>query len=94
MAGMAQAGCSPQVPADRGTGSVAPARKKASVSRSSFGTTPGGAAVDLFTLTNEAGMEVRTTPYGAIITSLRVPDRNGRVDDVVLGFESFDEYVR
>jgi aldose 1-epimerase len=38
-------------------------------------------------------MEVRTIPYGAIIVSLRVPDRSGQLGDVVLGFDTFDEYV-
>jgi aldose 1-epimerase len=90
---VAQTACSPQAPAERGPGPAAPARKKAAVSRSLFGTMPDGAAVDLFTLTNDTGMEVRTTPYGAIITSIRVPDRNGRLDDVVLGFDSLAEYI-
>ena len=49
---------------------------------------------DTFTLTNANGMEVRAISYGGIITSIRVPDRNGRFDDVVLGYETADAYVK
>jgi aldose 1-epimerase len=64
------------------------------VSRSSFGKMPDGRAVELFTLKNTAGIEVRAINYGGIITSLRVPDRAGRVDDIVLGFDRLDEYLK
>jgi aldose 1-epimerase len=63
------------------------------VGRQSFGTTTAGEAVDLFTLRNSGGMEARVTNYGAIIVSLRVPDRNGALDDVALGFDSLPPYL-
>jgi aldose 1-epimerase len=47
----------------------------------------------LFTLTNRAGLTVEITNYGGIVTALRVPDREGRIDDIVLGFDSVDEYL-
>ena len=47
----------------------------------------------LFTLTNENGMEVDITNYGGIITAIRVPDRDGNVDDVALGFPSLEGYL-
>jgi aldose 1-epimerase len=47
----------------------------------------------IYTLTNANGVEVRTIPYGAIIMSIKVPDRNGRLDDVVLGFDTPDDYA-
>jgi aldose 1-epimerase len=50
--------------------------------------------VAVFTLANGKGMEVRVTEYGATILSIRVPDRRGHVDDVVLGFDSLADYVR
>lgn len=59
-----------------------------------FGTTPDGQSVDLFTLTNDCGMEVRITNFGGAIVSLKVPDRNGQPGDVVLGYDTLDEYVR
>jgi len=52
-----------------------------------------GRAVDLYTLSNASGMEVAITPYGATIVSIRVPDRDGRIADVVLGFESLNGYL-
>jgi aldose 1-epimerase len=42
---------------------------------------------EMLTLKNTQGMEVRVVPYGGIVTSIRVPDRNGQVDDVVLGYD-------
>ena len=47
----------------------------------------------LFTLTNAAGMEVRATTYGVILVSIRVPDRQGRFDDVVIGHENLEGYL-
>jgi aldose 1-epimerase len=49
---------------------------------------------DVIVLKNTPGMEVRVVPYGGIITSIRVPDREGRFDDVVLGYDNADAYVR
>ncbi|HEX4574232.1 MAG TPA: aldose epimerase family protein [Gemmatimonadales bacterium] len=67
---------------------------RASVTRMPFGHTPNGTAVELFTLTTGRGMEVRAMTYGGIIVSLRVPDRAGHLDDVVLGYDRLDDYVR
>jgi aldose 1-epimerase len=50
--------------------------------------------VSIFTLSNGKGMEVRVAEYGATILSIRVPDRNGVVDDVALGFDSLAGYVK
>ncbi len=49
--------------------------------------------VNLFTLTNRNGLEAKITNYGGIITSLRVPDRDGGFESVVLGFESIEKYL-
>ena len=59
-----------------------------------FGTMPDGKPVQQFTLTNARGLELKAISYGGIITSLRVPDRNGRLDDIVLGFENLDGYLK
>jgi aldose 1-epimerase len=72
----------------------APGPSKAHVSRAPFGMMPDGSKVELFTLSNAGGMEVRAMTYGGIIVSLRVPDRNGRVDDVVLGQETAAAYAK
>jgi aldose 1-epimerase len=72
-----------------------PAREQeATISRAPFGNMPDGSAVEVFTLTNAHGVEVRAINYGGIIVSLRVPDRNGRLDDVVLGYDSLEGYLR
>lgn len=63
-----------------------------SFSKTSFGTTPDG-DVDLFSLKNKNGMEVKITNYGGIITSIIVPDKNGKMADVVLGFDSIAQYL-
>lgn len=50
-------------------------------------------AIDLYTVANGAGTTVSITNYGAIITSLTVPDRWGKPEDIVLGFATLDEYI-
>jgi aldose 1-epimerase len=49
--------------------------------------------VQLFTLTNAHGLVARITSYGAIVTELHVPDRDGRLADIVLGFDNLDGYL-
>jgi aldose 1-epimerase len=49
--------------------------------------------VDLFTLTNARGMEAKITNYGAVITSIRVPGRDGKVVNVVQGFDRLEDYT-
>ncbi|AKJ06124.1 aldose 1-epimerase [Archangium gephyra] len=61
--------------------------------RTPFGTAPGGQPVEVYTLTNRQGVEARVTNYGGIILGLRVPDRHGRFDDVVLGYDSLAGYL-
>jgi len=63
------------------------------VKKESFGKTREGQPVDLYTLSNTHGIEVRAMTYGGIIVSLKVPDRNGKLDDIVLGFDSLDGYL-
>ena len=63
------------------------------VDRRDFGVTPEGDSVDLYTLTNGAGVTMEVTNYGGIITSLRVPGRAGIREDVVLGFDSLSAYT-
>lgn len=57
-----------------------------------FGSAPGGEPVVLYTLTNKRGMQASIMNYGGIMTSLRVPDRNGCLDDVLLGYSTPEEY--
>ena len=66
--------------------------RTASVTQAPFGTTTDGQSVKVYTLTNASGMELRATNYGGVILSLRVPDRNHELGDVVLGFDSLPAY--
>src|SRR5262245_54337307 len=71
-----------------------PPLKEGSVNKAAFGKTPEGEAVDIYTLTNSEGMEVRAITFGGIITSIRVPDKNGKFDDVALGFDDLAAYLK
>jgi len=58
-----------------------------------FGTTPDGVTARIYTLTNKNGLEARITNYGGIVVSLKTPDRNGAMGDIVLGFDSLTGYI-
>lgn len=64
-----------------------------STTRADFGTMPDGTPVDLYTLTNVNGLVAEITTYGGAIVSLLVPDRDGNLGDVVLGFDTLDDYI-
>ena len=66
---------------------------KTNVSKQPFGNMPDGTAVDVYTL-SEGPVEARIITYGGILVSLKAPDKAGRSDDVVLGFDSLDQYVK
>ena len=61
--------------------------------KTSFGKTPDGQNVDLYTLTNQNGMQVAITNFGGIVVRIQTVDRQGKTDDVVLGYDSLDGYV-
>jgi aldose 1-epimerase len=63
------------------------------VTKQSYGKTSAGEYVYLYTLRNTKGVEARITNYGGILVSLKVPDRNGKFDDVVLGFNDLESYL-
>jgi aldose 1-epimerase len=65
-----------------------------SITSKQFGHMPDGREVHLFTLCNEQGMEVDICNYGGIITSIRTPDRDGVLADIVLGFDSLAPYLK
>jgi len=58
-----------------------------------FGTLPGGEAVEAYALANAAGASLDVIAFGGIVTALRVPDRAGRLADVVLGFDQLADYL-
>ncbi|KFE49132.1 aldose epimerase family protein [Pseudomonas syringae] len=63
-----------------------------SSAHSAFGATSDGTAVEKYTLRNSHGIEANVITYGATLQSLLVPDKNGKVDDVVLGFDDVQGY--
>jgi aldose 1-epimerase len=65
---------------------------KTRVAKQPFGHTPEGTPVDLYSLA-DGKIEVGIITYGGIVVSLRTPDRNGKLDDVVLGCDSVEKYV-
>lgn len=67
---------------------------KMGIEKQPFGKTPDGTSVDLYTLTNDNGMVVKIMNYGGTVTSLIVPDRNGKMGDVVLGYDNLDGYLK
>ena len=73
----------PQAPAGR-----------AGVTRAETSTLVGGKPIEVFTLTNAAGVEVKAMTFGGIITSWRVPDRRGQLADIVLGYDDPAQYVK
>ena len=63
-----------------------------SVEKQSFGTTKKGEAISLYTVTNKNGMVIKVTDFGAILVSVLVPDKNGVLTDVVLGYDHGEDY--
>jgi aldose 1-epimerase len=70
------------------------AEAKGTITRAPFGKLPDGSAIELFTLKNTSGMTAKITNYGGIITHLFVPDKTGKQGDVVLGYDTFDGYLK
>jgi aldose 1-epimerase len=58
-----------------------------------FGQLAGGETIDLYSLTNRNGIEMRVISYGGIVVSMKTPDRAGNFADIVLGFSTLQEYV-
>lgn len=65
-----------------------------SIEKKEYGTTPAGQKVDIYTLKNQKGMEVNIMTYGGIITSLKVPNKAGVSEEVVIGFNNLEQYTK
>jgi len=68
-------------------------KAKPSMTKTVFGKLPDGREVFRYTLANRSGMTAEIINYGATVTSLGVPDRSGKIDDVVLGYDSLQGYI-
>lgn len=67
---------------------------KAGVEKAPFGKAEDGTPVDVYTLTNRNGLRARIITWGATLTELHVPDRNGNLGDIVLGFDTLEPYTQ
>ncbi|WP_285423381.1 aldose epimerase family protein [Pseudomonas sp. efr-133-TYG-103a] len=65
-----------------------------SAEHSTFGKMPDGTTVEKYTLRNSLGMQATVITYGGTLQSLLVPDKNGKAEDVVLGFDDLDGYLK
>jgi len=70
------------------------ASKRARVRVESFGKTVDGEEVFLYEMVNASGIRVRLIDYGAILVSLEVPDRKGKLADIALGFDDLESYIK
>lgn len=71
----------------------AESRSPATVTHASFGSTPDGRNVERYVLTNRHGAVAKVITYGAALVELDVPDRSGKLGDVVLGFDTLEGYL-
>jgi aldose 1-epimerase len=71
-----------------------PASRSRSITQLPFGVTLAGVAVDAYTLVNANGLEIRFMSYGGTILSIKVPDKDGVVDDVVMGYDTLGDYLK
>lgn len=65
-----------------------------SITKRFYANTTKGIPVDIFTLTNSKGLVAEIMTFGATLVSLKVPDKNGKVDDVVLGYDKLSDYEK
>jgi aldose 1-epimerase len=86
--------CLAQTPAKKAPAQKTPAQKGSSLVKAQpFGQMPDGTPVEIFTLTNSAGMTARITTYGGAVVSLTAPDKAGKYADIVLGMEDLKGYL-
>src|SRR6185369_17169845 len=65
---------------------------KTDVTKQPFGKMPDGTPIEIFTV-SDGKVEARIMTFGAIVVSLKTPDRSGKMEDIVLGFDTGEEYV-
>ena len=73
--------------------SLLPHAARAGMTEAVYGKMPDGREVKLWTLTNVAGMEAKVTEYGAILVSLKAPDRDGKFADITHGYDSLEGWL-
>lgn len=89
-AGMVLCSCSPEhsrMAADHAT-------RQLDIKVKPFGETPDGQQVRLYTLRNVNGLSAEIMTYGAIVVTLKTPDCKGKMDDIVLGYDNLQDYIK
>lgn len=66
---------------------------KSGIEEAVFGTMPDGREIKSYTLKNANGLEMKAITYGGIITSLKIPDKKGAFEDIVLGYDNLQSYL-
>jgi len=69
-------------------------KRMSHIQQENFGKLPDGSTVKRYTLKNKNGIIAKIIDYGAIVTELWVPDKNGNLQDIVCGFDNLDQYVK
>jgi aldose 1-epimerase len=72
---------------------AAEASAAGTIEKSVFGKLADGTPVELYTVTNAKGLVMKVMTYGAVMTELQVPDRNGKISDITLGFDNLEQYT-
>ncbi len=85
--------CTSNETKEQATDSTTAEQVAANIKKEPFGTAPDGQEVSLYTLSNKNGVTVKITNYGAIVTSIITPDKDGKMGDVVLGFDNVKGYI-
>jgi len=86
-------GYSPMTTANSNTSPTNPDKNIAPISKSIFGKTQDGTEIELYTLHNAKGASAKVMTFGATLTELYMPDRDGKLGDVVLGFDNLQQYL-
>ena len=67
---------------------------QSAISQAPFGKTPDGLPVEIYTLRNKNGLEARIMTYGGILVSLKTPDKSGKFEDIVFGYDNLEGYLK
>lgn len=87
-------GCKENKKVEENVTATAEAGEKVSITKSAYGKTAKNEQVDSYLLKNQKGMEVAIMTYGGIITSLKVPNKAGKTEEVTVGFNNFEQYTK
>ena len=71
-----------------------PVKEQITITKTQFGIMPDTTVVEKYTLKNNNGVEIEVITFGGRITSLKVPNKNGKLENVVLGFNNLEDYLR